>query len=88
MDELESGFRFNDAILRSMTLLKKEAVTEQSPIALATAEENKTVETKVREEKPVEDDISKEKVKVLDGESESSPVEKAEKTEENKQDSE
>jgi small subunit ribosomal protein S6 len=33
LDELESGFRFNDAILRSMTLLKKEAVTTPSAIA-------------------------------------------------------
>jgi len=42
LEELESGFRFNDAILRSMTLLMKEAITEPSPIAKATAEENKT----------------------------------------------
>lgn len=39
--ELESGFRFNDAILRSLTLLKKEAVTEPSPIAAALSEEGK-----------------------------------------------
>lgn len=41
LDELESGFRFNDAILRSLTLVKKEAITEKSPIAKATEEENK-----------------------------------------------
>jgi len=41
LDELESGFRFNDAILRSMTLLKKEAVTEASIIANASAEESR-----------------------------------------------
>ena len=41
LDELESGFRFNDAILRSMTLVKKEAITEASLIAIATAEETK-----------------------------------------------
>jgi len=45
LEELESGFRFNDAILRSMTLLMKEAITEPSPIAKATAEENKTTTT-------------------------------------------
>ena len=33
LEDLESGFRFNDAILRSQTLLKKEAITEPSPIA-------------------------------------------------------
>jgi small subunit ribosomal protein S6 len=33
LDELESGFRFNDAVLRSMTLKRDEAVTEPSPMA-------------------------------------------------------
>ena len=32
MDELESGFRFNDAVLRNMVIKCKEAVTEQSPL--------------------------------------------------------
>ena len=35
LEELEAGFRFNDAILRSQTLLKKEAITEPSAIALS-----------------------------------------------------
>lgn len=47
--ELESGFRFNDAILRSLTLLQKEAVTQPSAIAIATAEENKVAESKNKE---------------------------------------
>jgi small subunit ribosomal protein S6 len=33
LDELESGFRFNDAVLRSLTIRKEEAVTEPSPMA-------------------------------------------------------
>jgi small subunit ribosomal protein S6 len=33
LDELESGFRFNDAVLRSLTLHRDEAVTEPSPMA-------------------------------------------------------
>ncbi len=33
LDELESAFRFNDAILRHMTLKTKAAVTEPSPLA-------------------------------------------------------
>ncbi len=33
LDELESGFRFNDAVLRSLTLLRDEAVTEPSPLS-------------------------------------------------------
>ncbi|WP_394753954.1 30S ribosomal protein S6 [Crenothrix sp.] len=47
--ELESGFRFNDAILRSMTLLQKEAVTEASIIATSTAEENKMAEVRAKD---------------------------------------
>jgi len=54
LDELESGFRFNDAILRSMTLLKKEAVTEPSLIASANVEEAKAAEAKVAEVKAAE----------------------------------
>lgn len=44
LEELENGFRFNDAILRSMTLSMKEAVTGESPIAKETAEENNKVQ--------------------------------------------
>jgi len=33
LDELESGFRFNDAVLRSMTVRRDEAITEPSPMA-------------------------------------------------------
>ena len=33
LEDLESGFRFNDAILRSLTLLQDEAITAPSAIA-------------------------------------------------------
>ena len=36
--ELESGFRFNDAVLRSMTILMKKAMTDATVIAAETAE--------------------------------------------------
>jgi small subunit ribosomal protein S6 len=52
LDELESGFRFNDAILRSMTIAKKEAITSVSLIASAKAEEVKVAETKTAAETP------------------------------------
>lgn len=42
LEELESGFRFNDAVLRSMTLLMNGPVTEPSPIAKSSAEDSKT----------------------------------------------
>jgi small subunit ribosomal protein S6 len=35
LEELESGFRFNDAILRSLTLLRNEAITSPSAIAVS-----------------------------------------------------
>ncbi len=47
--ELESGFRFNDAILRSMTLLQKQAITGVSAIAASTAEENKAAEIRAKD---------------------------------------
>lgn len=46
LEELESGFRFNDAILRSMTLQLKEAVTEPSAIATA---DSKAADVKPKE---------------------------------------
>jgi small subunit ribosomal protein S6 len=33
MEELENAFRFNDAVLRNLILVMKEAVTEPSPLA-------------------------------------------------------
>ena len=50
LEELESSFRFNDAILRSLTLIRKEAISQPSAIALSgndgqkTANRNKQVE--------------------------------------------
>lgn len=58
--ELESSFRFNDAILRSMTLLQKGPISGPSIIATSTAEENKIAEAKAREA------ASKEKEAVVD----------------------
>ncbi len=54
LDELESGFRFNDAILRSMIISKKEAVTESSLIANANVEEAKAEVAKAAEAKATE----------------------------------
>lgn len=48
LSELETGFRFNDAILRSMTLVKKFAITGPSAISIATEEENKAAEARAK----------------------------------------
>ncbi|MDD2768960.1 MAG: 30S ribosomal protein S6 [Methylococcus sp.] len=38
LEELESGFRFNDAVLRSLTIKRDEAVTEPSDLARSSGE--------------------------------------------------
>jgi len=44
LEELESGFRFNDAILRSLTLVKDSAITDPSPIASSIEEDKKAAQ--------------------------------------------
>ena len=61
LEELESGFRFNDAILRSMTLVKKEAITEPSLIAAANAEEHKAAKVKEEAAAKAEEESAKKK---------------------------
>ena len=39
LDEIKSGFRFNDAVLRNLVIARDDAVTEASPMAVAVAEE-------------------------------------------------
>lgn len=49
LEELETNFRFNDAVLRSLTLVLKHAITEPSVISIATEEEIKVAEYKAKE---------------------------------------
>ena len=59
LDELESIFRFNDAVLRHLTLVMKDAVTEKSPMLKAyEKEESAKSERKPapRIEEPEEDE--------------------------------
>lgn len=46
MDELETTFRYNDAVLRSMILRRNEAITEISPIYKAEKAEKESKERK------------------------------------------
>ena len=39
ISEIKTAFKFNDAVLRHMVLVRDEAVTEASPMAVAVAEE-------------------------------------------------
>jgi small subunit ribosomal protein S6 len=60
LGELETGFRFNDAVLRSMTILKGSAVTEPSHIAKANAEERSVEDKKSAEQKEAPAVVSEE----------------------------
>jgi small subunit ribosomal protein S6 len=58
LDELESSFRFNDAVLRSLTIRRDEAITEASHLAKsgsgeAEVERSDEDEESVEGEKPV-----------------------------------
>ncbi|VAW58569.1 SSU ribosomal protein S6p [hydrothermal vent metagenome] len=57
MEELESGFRFNDAVLRNMVIKCKEAITEQSPLM----KEEESKKSEKREDKPREAKSSEDK---------------------------
>lgn len=41
LNELETGFRFNDAVLRHLTTKQKKAITEPSPVKKKGSEEDK-----------------------------------------------
>ena len=41
LEELESAFRFNDAVIRNLILSRKEAITEESPMAQAKEKEER-----------------------------------------------
>jgi len=45
IEELENLFRYNDAVLRHLTIRMKKAVTEPSPMAKAKEEANKRIDS-------------------------------------------
>ncbi|MBD3610727.1 MAG: 30S ribosomal protein S6 [Gammaproteobacteria bacterium] len=56
LEELESAFRFNDAVIRNMVLARKEAITEASPMAQAKEEKDaREAETAAKSEAKAED---------------------------------
>ncbi|MBD9355578.1 30S ribosomal protein S6 [Methylomonas albis] len=63
LEELESGFRFNDAILRSQTLAQKAAVTEPSAIAVS-GNDGQKAGNRVKEE--VEEEVEEAEVEVVE----------------------
>ena len=60
LDEIENGFRFNDAVLRYLTLSKKQAITEPSSLARTSGEPDSPKTTDDRKPKvEVVDDSDK-----------------------------
>lgn len=55
LSELESGFRFNDAVLRSLTLARDEAITE--PSLMARDEQNNSIDDDDDGDDDSDDDI-------------------------------
>lgn len=62
LDELESGFRFNDAVLRSLTLVRDEAITEPSALSRSGQAEVEIIKPDEGEEESLADDAAVESV--------------------------
>ncbi|KDE39511.1 MAG: 30S ribosomal protein S6 [Nitrincola lacisaponensis] len=58
LDELESLFRYNDAVLRSMILRCKEAITEVSPVKAAESREERKPRREERSDRQSRDEES------------------------------
>ncbi len=52
LDELENGFRFNDAVLRNLVIRRKAAITDPSPMAQTEERRDDRPNRTSREEKP------------------------------------
>ncbi|MDJ0832884.1 MAG: 30S ribosomal protein S6 [Gammaproteobacteria bacterium] len=59
VEELESIFRFNDAVLRHMTLNMKKAVSEKSPMMIAVEKEESAKSERKPAAKPAEETADK-----------------------------
>ena len=55
LDELESLFRFNDAVIRNLVIKCDEAITDQSPLAKSKEEKDNRDRERSAERAPVED---------------------------------
>jgi small subunit ribosomal protein S6 len=86
LDEIKSAFRFNDAVLRNMVIVRDEAVTDASPMAVAVAEEKaKEKEAQQRREAKAaaeaamrKDEPKKEEAPAKEADAADAPAEEAE----------
>jgi len=58
LDELTSAFRFNDAVLRQMTLVCKEAITEPSPMMKSLEKDRERSDSKETETTPASEETT------------------------------
>jgi small subunit ribosomal protein S6 len=56
LNELENAFRFNDAVLRNMTVKRKGPITEASPLAKSQDDREEKAASKPAEEESFEDE--------------------------------
>ena len=63
LDELENGFRFNDAVLRNLVIRRKAAITEPSPMAQT---EERRDDRPRREERPATPEVKPEAAPVAE----------------------
>ncbi len=68
LDELESSFRFNDAVLRSLTLVRDEAVTEPSPLSKSGQGESEAEKSEEEEAEGEEAPVSEETAAAVEAE--------------------
>ncbi len=71
LDELNSSFRFNDAVLRNLVITRKEAITEQSPLA------KKPEERRERAPQEAQEDTAAEEASAGSGDEPAEPAEQA-----------
>ncbi len=83
MDELEDAFRYNDAVIRSMVIRRKAAVTEPSPLVKTADDRERRPERKPVEDKPAAPKAEETKVETTEAateaptEAEQKPAEEA-----------
>ena len=54
LNELETAFRFNDAVIRSLTLGRKDAVTTPSPLMRENQDESRPLPARIESEDSAE----------------------------------
>ena len=76
LSELESAFRFNDAVLRNMIILRDKAITEVSQLAKSQEEEERSASSRRRDEDESDEEAADEEESETAAETETETEEK------------